>query len=146
MPIQPVNPFVLKDVDFLIGAAGADDVVTSTDPDFAAAADTIQLVPTAQTVTWTGLKGNTFTDVSPATWAANVNGAQDWDEDGSLSRLMHEHEGETRPYLMRPRSGTGASFKGKLVLAPGAIGGSGNAVAPFSATFGLTGKPQLVEA
>lgn len=145
-PVQAVNPFVLKDVDLIIGAEDADAVDPATDTDFAAACDTVQLVPTVNTVTWTGLKKNTFTDVSPATWAANVNGAQDWSDDESLSVFLHEHEGEVRPYLFRPRSGSGDSFTGKLIIGPGAIGGSGNAVAPFSATFGLTGKPVRVPA
>ena len=145
MPTQPVNPYVIHEADLFIGALGADDVVPGTDVDYAAAFDTIQVVPATSTTTWTGLKRNTFTDVSPATWTLTGNGAQDWDDEASLSRFLHEHDGETRPYLFRPKSG-GTGFKGHLVLSAGAIGGAGNAVAPFAITFGLTGKPVIVPA
>lgn len=145
MPIQPANPFVIHEADFFIGALGDTEVDPATDVDYAAAFDTIQAVPSTSTVSWTGLKRNTFTDVSPATWTLTGNGAQDWDDEGSLSRFLHEHDGETRPYLFRPKSG-GTGVRGQLILSAGAIGGAGNAVAPFSITFGLTGKPELVPA
>ncbi len=145
MPVQSVNPFVIHEADLFIGAAGDTEVDPAADVDYAAAFDTIQAVPSTSTTTWTGLKRNTFTDVSPATWTLTGNGAQDWDDEDSLSRFLHEHDGETRPYLFRPKTG-GTGFSGFLVLAAGAIGGSGNAVAPFAITFGLTGKPTLVPA
>lgn len=143
MPVKSVAAFVIHEADLFIGAEGATEVNESTDLDYAAAFDTIQLVPSTSTSTWTGLKRNTFTDVSPATWTMTGNGAQDWETDGSLSEFLHEHEGETRPYLLRPKSG-GTAFKGSMILAPGAIGGAGNATAAFQVTFGLTGKPVIV--
>ncbi len=145
MPVKSVAAFVIHEADLFIGAADATEVNETTDFDYAAAFDNIQLVPATSTTTWTGLKRNTLTDVSPATWSMTGAGAQDWETDGSLSEFLHEHEGETRPYLLRPKSG-GKGFKGSLILAPGAIGGAGNATAAFSVTFGLTGKPEIVPA
>lgn len=145
MPVKPVAAFVIHEADLFIGADGATEVDPDTDVDYAAAFDAVQLVPSSSTVTWTGLKRNTFTDVSPATWTMTGNGAQDWETEDSFSEFLHEHEGETRPYLLRPKSG-GKGFSGSLILAPGTIGGGGNAVATWSVTFGLTGKPTIVPA
>lgn len=145
MPVMPVKPLVFKDIELIIGAAGATEVADA-DPDFRKHVDNVTCTPTSSTITWTGLGLNTFTDVQTATWAMTLGGAQDWDSPNSLARFLYENEGDTRPYELRPRAGSGPSFKGSLVVTPGAIGGAVNAVAPFSVTLGLTGRPELVAA
>lgn len=145
MAVIEVKPLVFKDIELIIGAKDADDVAAA-DPDFRKHVDNVTCTPSSSTITWTGLGLNTFTDVQTATWAMTLGGAQDWDSENSLARFLYEHEGETRPYELRPRAGTGPSFTGQLIVTPGAIGGAVNAVAPFSVTLGLTGKPELLPA
>ncbi|WP_372593565.1 hypothetical protein [Actinotalea sp.] len=144
-PIAPISPLVLKDVELILGAADA-VAVADTDNDFRKHVDTVTLTPTSSTVNWTGLGANTHSDVSTATWTATLAGAQDWSSDVSLCRFLFDNEGDTRPYLLRPRAGSGPSFTGKVIITPGAIGGQVNAVAPFNVTLGLTAKPTLVPA
>lgn len=136
MPIIEVKPLVLKDVELIIG----------TD-DYRKHVDQVTFTPTSSQVSWTGLGQNTHTDASTATWVCNLNYAQDWETPDSLSRLLHEREGETiEDVTFRPRSGSGPSFLADLVITPGAIGGSVSAFATASVTLGCNGKPQLVEA
>lgn len=137
MAVLPVNPLLLKDIDLLLGSGTPDD--------FGAHVDAVTFTPSATTMSWTGLKQNTFTDVSTATWTCVLNYVQDWDSTNSLSRYLYEHEGETIPAEFTPRDG-GPSFTADLVITPGAIGGTVNAYATTSVTLGCTSKPALVPA
>lgn len=146
MPVKTVNPFVLKNVELIFGAEGATSVDPDTDNDYRQAVDQVTLVPSSSTVAWTGLGQNTFTDQTTSSWTMTAAGAQDWTTAGSLGELLFEHEGERRPYLLRPIAGDGPSFTGVAILTPTQVGGQVNAVAPFSVTLGLTGKPVRVPA
>lgn len=146
MPIKTINPFVMKNVELIFGAEGATEVVPATDNDYRQAVDQVTLTPSSSGLSWTGLGGNSFTDQATATWTMTAAGAQDWLTAGSLAELLFDHEGERRPYLLRPIAGEGPSFTGIAILTPTQVGGSVNAVAPFSVTIGLTGKPTRVPA
>lgn len=131
MAILEVKPLVLKDVTATIG----------TD-DFKKHLDQVTLTPSSSTQSWTGLGSNTHTDVATATWTLNLNYVQDWESAASLSRYLHENEGETVAFSFKPKAG-GPSFTTDVVITPGAIGGTVNAFATTSVTLGCS-KPVIV--
>lgn len=109
------------------------------------ALDQVIFTPSATTLDWAGLGGNSVSDVATATWTATLEYMQDWDTTTSLSRYLHANEGTTVAVTFSPRSGSGPSFTTSLVLTPGAIGGNVNTFAVTSVTLGCTGKPTLSE-
>lgn len=129
-----VAPLVMKDVTLTIG----------TD-DYKKHVDQVTFTPSAQTQTWTGLGGNSHTDVGTATWSCVLNYVQDWETTDSLSQYLLENEGESVSVTFKPKSGSGPSFTATVTITPGAIGGSVNAYATTSVTLGST-KPVLVPA
>lgn len=131
-----VNPLVLKDVLLRLGSA-------ETGKDFRKHVDQVTLTPSSSPITWTGLGGNTHSDVPTATWVANVNYVQDWDDPDSLSRFLFENEGAEVPVVFEPKSG-GAAFESVAIITPGAVGGQVNSYATTSVTLGLKSKPVLV--
>lgn len=130
-----VKPFVLKDVLLKIDADNYEAHVSQ-----------VEFTPSASTQTWTGLAGNTVTDVSTATWAATLAYAQDWETADSLSRYLYDHEGDEVAVEFTPRSGSGPKFTASLIITPGAIGGTVNGFATATVTLGMSGKPVLVPA
>lgn len=135
MVVLTARPTVLKDVLLEIG----------TD-DFRAFAESVTFTPSASTITWTGLGGNTHTDASVATWTLDLTYSQDWDSTNSLSRFLYENEGETVSVTFAPKSGSGPSFIGDVVITPGAIGGAVGVFLTTSVTLGMSGRPELVPA
>lgn len=127
-----IEPFVMRNVDLTIG----------TD-EYKSHVATVRLVPTTPTVSWGGLdgtSGRTFPGVT--TWVAEIGYAQDFATANSLARYLHEHEGETVPFVFKPVSGDpGASAD--VVIVPGAIGGDINTVATSTVTLPVDGKPDL---
>ena len=130
-----VAPLVLKDILLELG----------TD-DYKKHVDQVTFTPSSSSITWTGLGGNTHTDMGTATWTCVLNYAQDWETPSSLSQYLHENEGETIPASFKPRSGSGPTVTAMLVITPGAIGGTVNAYATTSVTLGCSGKPEIVPA
>lgn len=101
--------------------------------------------PSASSIEWHGLTPDSgFTDVSSATWTAELAYVQDWTTVDSLSRYLYEHEGETVGCEFTPTNGDGPSFTANLVITPGAIGGEVNSYATTSVTLG-SDRPVLVE-
>lgn len=137
MAILNVNPLVMKDVELLIGSGTPDD--------FRKHVSGATYTPTAPTQSWTGLGGNTHTDVGAPTWVLDLAYVQDWSSDNSLSRWLYEHQGETHPVELRPIAGEGPSFTSNVTITPGAIGGQVNAFATTSVQLG-TDAPVLVPA
>jgi hypothetical protein len=137
-----IKPLTLKDIDLIVGELVA-GVPTFTDGiNYKKHVDQVELVPTAQTATWTGMGNNTHSDVSTASWAATVRYAQDWDTPGSFSEFLFDHEGEHVPVKFRPRTGSGSTFEAVLVISPGAVGGQVNQIGtPTSVTLGCESKP-----
>lgn len=133
-----VAPLVLKDVMLELGTGVDAD-------DFRKHVSGVTYTPTAPTQSWTGLGGNSHTDVGAATWTLNLDYVQDWTSTESLSRFLFEHQGETLPARFRPISGEGPSFTSNVTITPGAIGGQVNAYATTSVQLG-TDAPVLVAA
>jgi hypothetical protein len=128
-----VSPFVLKDVTLLIAADNYEAHVSS-----------VELVPSASTVTWKGLTpSSVFTDVSTATWVCNLSFAQDWATTDSLSRYLFENEGEAVACEFVPVAG-GAGFSATIVITPGAIGGAVDSVAVATVSLGVQGRPAVL--
>lgn len=104
-----------------------------------------ELTPSTSTQTWTGGGNNTYTDQTTPTWGVSVDYAQDWDTPESFAGYLFDHAGETVDLEFRPRSG-GPGFKAKVIVTPGAIGGSINSYMVASVTLGVVGKPERVAA
>lgn len=130
-----VKPLVLKDVLLQLDTL-----------DFAKHVEQVEFTPKADTVTWTGLGGNTHTDVSTATWTATLGYVQDWESAESLSQYLFENEGQTVAATFKPKSGTGPSFTVDLIITPGSIGGKVSAYAVTTVTLGCAARPSLVPA
>jgi len=127
-----VAPLVLKDVTLTLGTDSYEKHVSE-----------VRFTPSASTISWTGLGGNTVTDVATATWTAALGYVQDWETVDSLSQYLLANEGESVEATFKPKSGSGPSFTATLTITPGAIGGAVNAYATTSVTLGST-KPVLV--
>jgi len=127
-----VAPLVLKDVTLTLGTDTYEKHVSE-----------VRFTPSASTISWTGLGGNTVTDVATATWTATLGYVQDWETVDSLSQYLLANEGESVEATFKPKSGSGPSFTATLTITPGAIGGAVNAYATTSVTLGST-KPVLV--
>jgi len=135
MAVLDVKPLVMKNVELLLGSGTPDD--------FRKHVDQVTLTPSSSAITWTGLGGNTVSDVATATWTAVLDYAQDWSSTTSLSQYLHAHEGEHVEVVFAPEDG-GPTFEGVVIITPGAIGGAVNSVATTSVTLGMEGKPTLV--
>ena len=128
-----VAPLVLKDTLLTIGAN-----------DFQKHVDQVIFTPSASQISWTGLGGNTHTDVSTATWALTLKYAQDWETANSLSQYLFANEGLSVAMTFKPKAAGAKSFTATVLITPGAIGGDVNAYATATVTLGVTGKPVLV--
>src|SRR5665647_1788177 len=127
-----VAPLVLKDVTLTLGTDSYEKHVNE-----------VRFTPSASTISWTGLGGNTVSDVATATWTATLGYVQDWETVDSLGQYLLTNEGESVEASFKPKSGSGPSFTATLAITPGAIGGAVNAYATTSVTLGST-KPVLV--
>jgi hypothetical protein len=67
--------------------------------------------------------------------------AQDWAEASSLSRYLHDNEGERVTAVFEPIDG-GPSVTATITITPGAIGGDTTAVAGATVQLGST-KPVI---
>lgn len=129
-------PLVLKDVILTIGTDNFEKHVSA-----------VTFTPSSSQVTWQGLSPDaTFSDVTTATWTCSLEIVQDWSTSNSLCRYLFENEGDHVAATFKPVSGSGPSFTATLIITPGAIGGTVNAVATQSVTLGCEGRPTLVPA
>jgi hypothetical protein len=129
-------PFTLKDVSLVIGP-------TATAYEFRTAVSNVTFTPTSSTVTWTGLGLNTYTDVATATWTCTLEYAQDWETANSLSKYLYANEGQTVDVTFKPKQAGVPTVTGKLIVTPGAVGGTVNQVAVASVTLGMPAKPTI---
>lgn len=130
-----VQPVVLTDVIFKLGAAGSEN-------EYQKHVSQVEFVPTASTVVWKGLSPSAvFTFPTKATWVVNVSYAQDWDTTDSLSRYLFDHEGETIPAIFEPVNGVGTSWAAEVVVVPGSIGGTIDTVGVGTVALGVNGRP-----
>lgn len=128
-----IQPFVLKDCAFKVAADNYEGHVSA-----------VEFVPTANSVQWKGLTpSSVFTDVSTATWVCNLALAQDWETANSLSRYLFEHEGDAIAVEFEPIAG-GTAFSATVVITPGSIGGTVDAVGVSTVSLGVRGRPAEV--
>jgi hypothetical protein len=128
-----VAPFVLKDCKFKVDADNYEGHTSG-----------VEFVPTASSVEWQGLTPTaSFTDVATAKWKCNVDLAQDWETTDSLSRYLHEHEGEAVDVEFEPIAG-GTGWGATIVITPGSVGGKSGAVATSTVSLGVRGRPEEI--
>lgn len=133
-----VKPIVLRDCLLTI------TFPESTANDYAKHVSGVTFTPTSSNVSWNGLTPDaTFTQPTNTTWTEQLDYAQDWETDDSLSMVLYEHEGERVVMLFEPKKG-GLGWEADVYIAPGAIGGQVNSVATASVTLGVDGKPRPV--
>lgn len=137
-----LKPFVMRDVLLKINTT---DAVPVDVGDFEAHASQVQFDPNTPTVTFKGLANNSATFTGAATWTVTIALAQDWETPGSLSRYLHEHEGETIDVDFEPVRG-GTAVNARVIVAPGSIGGGVDAVAASTVTLAVDGKPTIAAA
>jgi hypothetical protein len=130
MPTITVEPIVMRDSLITIGAN-----------DHQSACSGCTFTPTTSSISWYGLTpDSTHTFPGVTSWVCQLDYAQDWTTADSLSRYLHEHEGESVSVVFEPKNGD-PSVTATLVITPGAIGGTVNTVAVGSVQLGVSGKP-----
>lgn len=129
-----LDPLVLKDTILTIGTDTYEKHVES-----------VTFEPTASTMSFVGLGGNTHTDTGIATWVCTLGYAQDWETANSLSQYLLANEGDAVAAVFKPRTGTGPTFTATLSITPGPVGGMVNAYSKGQVSLGST-KPVLVPA
>lgn len=97
-----------------------------------------ELVPTSPAASWTDLDGNTHNFAGTSAWALNLAGIQDYETAAGLSNFLFEHEGEDVEVSF-PLGGN--TFTATITAVPVNIGGTINAVAAWSKSFPVKGKP-----
>lgn len=103
----------------------------------------VEFVPSSSIINWKGLTpGAVFSDTTAATWVCNLSYAQDWATTGSLSRYLHDNEGEEIDVVFEPIK-DGPSISATLFVTPGSIGGQVDSVAVATVSLGCKAKPTL---
>lgn len=137
MPVVDVVPFVLKDVIFKLTP-----VAPGVESEFQKHVSQVEFVPSPSTVNFKGLSPDAvFTFPTQATWVCNVSYAQDWSTPESLSRFLFDNEGKTIPCTFEPVNGIGTRWAADLVIVPGSIGGTVDAVGIGTVALGVQGRP-----
>lgn len=133
MAVQEVRPFIMRNA-----------VVELGDDDFAKAVSSATLTPSGGTTDFKGLKPDaTFTYPTATTWVLDLAYAQDWSQDGSLSRFLFDHIGEVLPFTLNPddQSEGTTAWAGNVAITAGAVGGAVDAVAVATVSLGVVGAP-----
>ena len=127
-----VQPFIMRDCTFSVATDSYEAHVSQ-----------VEFTPTSSIVTFKGLAPTAvFNFGSSATWVCTLAYAQDWSTANSLSRYLHENEGEEIAVVFEPVAG-GPTISATLIVTPGAIGGTVDAVAVASVSLGVQGKPTV---
>lgn len=127
-----VNPFIMRDCLLSVAADNYEAHVSQ-----------VEFAPSSSTVTWKGLTPTAvFSFGTASTWVCNLTFAQDWGTASSLSRYLFENEGEEISVSFSPVNG-GPAITATLIVAPGSIGGTVDAVAVSTVALGVKGKPTL---
>lgn len=132
MAVIPVNPFMMGDATFTVEADNYEASVSSA-----------TFTPSSSVTTWKGLTPTAvFSFGANATWTLDLEFAQDWATENSLSRYLYENEGEELDVVFAPKAG-GPTISATIIATPGAIGGAVDAVAASTVSLGVKGKPVL---
>jgi hypothetical protein len=133
MAIIEVKPFIMRNA---IVSFGSDD--------FAKAVSSATLTPAGGTTPFKGLKPSAvFTFPQSVTWTLDLEFAQDWSAETSLSRYLFEHQGETIDATLNADDQTAGttSWDITVAIAPGAVGGPVDSVATATVSLGVVGAP-----
>lgn len=103
----------------------------------------VSLIPSASAQTWKGASpGASFTDMTSATWTAQLAFAQDWETTDSLSQYLFENEGQEVTMEFSPTGeATGPKFTLDVIITPGQAGGAIDAYGTSTVTLGVQGRP-----
>lgn len=115
---------------------------------YEAALSGITLTPSTPSTTWTGLTpGAVFTKAGKATWVGALDYVQDVVTSGSLSRYLHDHEGDTINAVIVPDVDDvdASSVSVTFIVVPGTIGGKVNTFAESSVSLPVQGRPEYVD-
>lgn len=130
MPAVAVAPFVLKDAQFAVAL-----------DNYEAHTSQVEFAPATQQLQWQGLTPSaSFTDVGSPSWSATIAYAQDWVTPNSFSQYLYDHQGETVDATFTTNDGAG-SWAVRLIITPGAVGGTVNTYAVATVTLGISGQP-----
>jgi hypothetical protein len=133
MPVIEVKPFIMRNA-----------VVEFDVDDFAKAVSSATLTPAGGTTPFKGLKPTAvFTFPQSVTWTLDLEFAQDWSAETSLSRYLFDHQGETIDATLNPDDQTEGttSWAITVAIAPGAVGGPVDSVATATVSLGVVGAP-----
>lgn len=133
MAVQEVVPFIMRNAVVQLG----------TD-DFAKAVSSATLSPSGGTSEFKGLKPNaSFTFPQAVIWELQLDYAQDWSQQESLSRYLFEHIGEIVPCTVNvdDKAAGSTSWEMDVAITAGAVGGAVDAVATASVALGVVGSP-----
>jgi hypothetical protein len=134
MAVLDVQPFVMKNAIVQLG----------TD-DFAMAVSSATFTPSGGTTPFKGLKPTAvFTFPQSVTWVLDLEYAQDWSLETSLSRYLFDHIGEIIPATVNVDDVTTAgttSWTCDVAITAGAIGGAVDDVAVATVSLGVQGAP-----
>jgi hypothetical protein len=133
MAIIDVKPFIMRNA---IVSFGTDD--------FAKAVSSATLTPAGGTTPFKGLKPEAvFTFPQAVTWTLDLEFAQDWSEEDSLSRYLFENQGETIAAVLNPDDAVAGttSWAITVAIAPGSVGGAVDSVATSTVSLGVVGAP-----
>lgn len=100
--------------------------------------------PTTGVLTWKGLTPDAvYTDVSNPEWTCKFGYAQDWETANSLAQYLLANSGQQKVVVFKPRGATTGKpiFTATVVIAPGPIGGDGNAILDGEVTLAVVGQP-----
>jgi len=134
MTVITVAPFVMKDCQLLIAS-----------DDYAHHVSQVEFQAATSQVVWKGLSPDAvFTDSASPSWTFVLSYAQDWTTPDSLSEYLMDHAGEKVTAVFGPVGATTGDtlFTADIILQPGPIGGTVDAVAVGSVTLGVDGRPE----
>lgn len=135
--IVPVTPFIMKNAIIAFGDALANE-------DFATACSSAVLTPSSGTAEFKGLKPSAvFTFAQAVTYVLEIEYAQDWSVEDSLSRYLFDNKGTNVPAILNFDDSEDGSTSWALTvaIAPGAAGGAVDEVATATASLGVVGEP-----
>jgi hypothetical protein len=115
--------------------------------DYGAAISSAVLTPTANTITFTGLKPGAEYHAGRVTWTLDLTFAQDWGNSASLSRKLWNSQGTViEDCTIKPITGDTPEFTVDLFITPGAVGGQARAHATATVSLPVKGQPTFADA
>lgn len=124
------------------------DVVISVDGDsYEKAVSGVTFTPSVTTATFKGLNpAAVYSASGSATWMVQLDYVQDWETADSLSAYLFNNQGEEIAVTFKPRSGTGPTVSGTIIVVSGSIGGTVDSYATASVQLPMIGQPTITPA